>query len=294
MVVNSPDPYFANSLFSPLLPAALLYTTVSNIIAFCLKPIPVLRLTKERLQSKYCFEPKGAQIAIVTGSNTGIGFETASALVERGYDVIMACRSRDKGESAANHINKCATTEKRNSGSETTVCPGKAIFIQPLDLSSFSSIRSFATVFKAQYSALNILVNNAGINTTGKSADGHELCFQTNFLGHFLLTQLLLPELLKAKNFYPGDSEKEEAGRIVNLSSVTHHFARADEVRTQTEVMNQSGRHDEEWWKGCATFGVSENTYKESKLASALFTLELNKRYGKEGLRAMTANPGAV
>ena len=77
-------------------------------------------------------------------------------------------------------------------------------------------MKSFSKAFQEKYSHLNILVNNAGINSTGKSMDGMDLCFQTNFVGHYLLTRLMLPYLLLAKNYGSGD--RVEAGRVVNLS----------------------------------------------------------------------------
>eukprot|EP00568_Trieres_chinensis_P007220 CAMPEP_0183315914 /NCGR_PEP_ID=MMETSP0160_2-20130417/53196_1 /TAXON_ID=2839 ORGANISM="Odontella Sinensis, Strain Grunow 1884" /NCGR_SAMPLE_ID=MMETSP0160_2 /ASSEMBLY_ACC=CAM_ASM_000250 /LENGTH=425 /DNA_ID=CAMNT_0025481587 /DNA_START=67 /DNA_END=1344 /DNA_ORIENTATION=+ len=282
---STSDPYYSNSVFNRFVPLALLYTAVTNLAATVLHPFPGLRISREPLLPEDSFEPSGGDIAIVTGSNTGIGFETAYSLVERGYDVILACRSRERGERAAEILNEKAAAR----GASATA--GRAIFLHPLDLSDFSSVRSFVDTFKAKYSKLNILVNNAGINTTGKSVDGFDLCFQTNFLGHFLLTRLLMDHLLKANNRYPGEGAGKEAGRVVNLSSVTHHFVRADEDRFQSKG---SGLHDEEWWNGCAKHGESDNTYKESKLASALLTLELNERYSKEGLRAVTANPGSV
>lgn len=221
-----------------------------------------------------------------------------------GYDVILACRSRQKGEEAATQIN---SSKKLG---------GKAYFLHPLDLSSFSSIRQFVSIFSETHDTLHILINNAGINTTGISHNddkSFDLCFQTNYLGHYLLTRLLTPYLFQAKNIHYQQQQQQqnndndnndgkkmmvEAGRVVNLSSVTHHFVRPDEKRSNG--MEEKGELQEEatmnhdWWKGCATPGVSTNTYKESKLAAILFTQELNKRYSKHGLRAVTVNPGAV
>ena len=211
-----------------------------------------------------------------------------------GYDVILACRSRQKGEEAAHKINtNCSFKSCRSS-------TGRALFLHPLDLSSLSSVRQFVQVFSQTHDTLHILINNAGINTTGTSPhDSFDLCFQTNYLGHYLLTRLLTPYLFRANNNNNNNNNnninnKAEAGRVVNLSSVTHHFVRPDETRiiNGNEIQSQTMNHD--WWKGCATPGVSTNTYKESKLASILFTHELNKRYSKNGLRAVTVNPGAV
>lgn len=278
-------------MFNQLVPVALVYSAIANLGNLLAKPFLPQKSLHAPLLPEDTFRTSGGEVAIVTGSNAGIGFETASALVNRGYDVILACRSRDKGERAAKKLNDL-------SHSLGGCQPGKALFLHPLDLSSFGSVRTFVTAFKSKYSTCNILVNNAGINSTGKSVDGHDLCFQTNFMGHFLLTRLLMPCLLKAENHVNcdgGDGVEQEAGRVVNLSSVTHHFVRADETRNGVkEGKGRSSNHDEEFWRGCAAVGVSDNTYRESKLASVLFTLMLNDKFGKDGLKAVTANPGSV
>lgn len=301
-------PYYSNAAFNKCMPLSVLYTATAHLLALFMKPFP-FRVKVETLHQEDCFSPSKTEnfrihnepktksplqrhVALVTGSNTGIGFETASSLVDMGYDVVLACRSRNKGEKAAEAINA-----RRKSSTS-----GKAIFLHPLDLSSLSSVKDFLKIYSESYQTLNILINNAGINTTGKSEDNMDLCFQTNYLGHYLLTRSLVPHLLKAKNYYLGYVTDEsnkidkpfEAGRIVNLSSVTHHFARPDEKRIVNGIEVQSEQFDEAWWKGCATPGVSDNTYKESKLAAALFTEELNNRYSQHGLRAVTVNPGAV
>jgi len=278
----SSDAYYQKSAFNQLIPFALIYSALTNIGWRFSKSFLPRKSFQAPLLPEDTFKTSGGEVAIVTGSNAGIGFETADALVERGYDVILACRSRDRGERAAEQLNgQCH--------------PGKATFLHPLDLLSFRSIRDFVAVFKSKYSTCNILVNNAGINTTGKSSDGFDLCFQTNFIGHFLLTRLLMPSLLKAKNRINRNGVKEEAGRVVNLSSVTHHFVRADERRVDGKGgIPRTGNHDEDFWRGCAAVGVSNNTYRESKLASILFTLMLNEKFSKEGIKAVAVNPGSV
>lgn len=309
---SSIDPYHSNKTFSRLFPVAGIYAILVNLAMLLLKALPYnLReqiissrprellpadrfvlpatatdstaLSDSSSPSKASFDE--TNVVIITGSNTGIGFETAASLVELGYDVILACRSRDKGEQAVTKINSM------NSGR------GKAIFLHPLDLSSLESVRSFVGEFTSTYDHLNILINNAGINSTGKTVDGMDLCFQTNFVGHYLLTRMLVPQLLNAKNQFPRKdsgiaNNGVEAGRVVNLSSVTHHFAGASEKRTNG--VQTSGKHDEEWWRGCAKPFVSNNTYKESKMAALLLTEELNKRYSSQGLRAVSVNPGSV
>ncbi|KAL7524053.1 hypothetical protein ACHAWF_001567, partial [Thalassiosira exigua] len=162
--------------------------------------------------------------AVVTGSNTGVGYETALGLAERGHRVILACRSWAKGEAAAERING----RLKSSGGRGSRREARAL---RLDLSSFASVRKFCQAFEVEHDAHNVLVNNAGTNAQGDvTEDGLESCFQSNTAGHFLLTKLLLDRLLKAKNAYPAGSDRgNEAGRVVNLSSVTHHFAPANE-----------------------------------------------------------------
>ena len=120
---------------------------------------------------------------------------------------------------------------------------------------------------KHDFNLRPIVKNNAGINSSGISVDNLDLCFQTNYLGHFLLTKLLMPSLMKAR------------GKIINLSSVMHHFA--------------LHRRTMEEWQNVALPG-SQNSYADSKLAAILFSLELNKRYGIYGVRSISVNPGAV
>jgi NAD(P)-dependent dehydrogenase (short-subunit alcohol dehydrogenase family) len=274
-------PFFQNDTFYKLYFPVGIYYTIANFALLFFK-IPVAKLAPND-----CFQlepsspsPVPVPVAIVTGSNTGIGYETASSLVERGYQVILACRDEKKGKKAAQDINSKIGNKKE--------C-GEAIFEKPLDLSSMASVRTFSDYFSKKYNHLNVLVNNAGINFTGASVDGLDLCFQTNFLGHFLLTKLLMNKLLNAKNKL--SDGRVEAGRVVNLSSVCHHFASPCEERKGGSGSNS---FNADWWRDTATINVSQNTYKESKLASLIFTHELNKRFGAKGLRAVSCNPGAV
>lgn len=253
------SPFYSSAAFDmPFVPLSVLYTAAAHFGCLCLRPFPNWRLKPKVVETKPITNDK---VAIVTGSNTGIGFETASSLVERGYQVIVACRSRDKGMEAVDRIH----SSMKNKGT------GQAVFLHPLDLSSFESVRSFSNAVQERYGNIDILVNNAGRNTSGKSEQNLDLCFQTNFLGHFLLTKLLLSNLLKAK------------GRVVNLSSVTHHFCGT----------NKNSPHDESWWTQQATYD-EKSAYKPSKLAAILFSMELNRRYGSKGLRSMAVNPGSV
>ncbi|KAL7493086.1 hypothetical protein ACHAWT_003285 [Skeletonema menzelii] len=297
------QPYYARASFMKMCLPALLYSVLFKSALRVLSYVPfnsLLRIDPSLLRPEDCFMIQNSSpppIAIITGSNTGVGFETAQGLAQRGYHVILACRSRQKGLDAAEKINKHIITSCTEQNSKIA---GKASFLQPLDLASFASIRSFCKAFSEKYDQLNILVNNAGINSQGDvTEDGLEMCFQSNFVGHFLLTKLLIPCLQNAKNTYKNNEYKDEAGRIVNLSSVTHHFAPSNE-RTHhpndcVSLPENNGIHDKHFWLGSAMPGGSTATYRESKLASILFTIELNKRFGSEkGIRSISVNPGSV
>lgn len=143
------------------------------------------------------------KIAIVTGANNGIGFETAVGMAEAGYHVIMACRNRVKAEAAR------AELAKR--------IPSASLDIMVIDLGDFASVRAFARDFRSTYSRLDVLINNGGIllYSAQTNGDGIEQQFATNHLGHFLLTALLF-------DLIPDDP----SSRIVHLSSLAHKGAR--------------------------------------------------------------------
>ncbi len=142
------------------------------------------------------------KIAIVTGANNGIGFETTAGMAEAGYHVVMACRSRSKAEAARDEL--------------LARLPSASLDVMIVDLGDFASVRAFADAFAARYSHLDILINNAGVlfYSAQTNADGIELQFATNHLGHFLLTALLIDKM-------PDDP----ASRIVSLSSIAHKSA---------------------------------------------------------------------
>ena len=140
------------------------------------------------------------RIVIVTGANSGIGFETARLLVANGARVVLACRNEEKGREALERME------------------GDVEF-RALDLSDLGSVETFASAFTEQYKGLDLLINNAGVMMPpfGRTKDGFELQFGTNHLGHFALTARLFP-LMKER---PG-------ARIVNVSSNAHKFGRID------------------------------------------------------------------
>lgn len=194
------------------------------------------------------------RIVIVTGANSGIGYETAKALAAKGATVVMACRNLDKANEAAAKIRKTVSDADLD--------------IIPLDLADLSSVRKFATLFNAKYSKLDLLINNAGVMVPPltKTKDGFELQFGANHLGHFALTNLLLEKIMATPK-----------ARIVNVSSGVHHQGKLDFENLNAE-------------KGYAAWGA----YAQSKLANLLFTLELNQRLAalNSDAIATAAHPG--
>lgn len=277
--------YFTSAAFALISPLAVLYTSVTHMlqVANTWKVGKQITGKQFELPPRHAHDSARLPLAIITGSNTGIGFELALNFVISGYNVILACRSRDKGDAAANDINARA---QRVSSRQSL---GKAVFVTPCDLSSFQSIHSFVDEVRRSHlynGCLNVLVNNAGINFNGVSGDGLDLCFQSNFVGHYLLTRLLLPDLKKARN-YSTHPDLFEAGRIVNLSSVMHHFA-------SPLPLSKEG-----WKNQCIEIPrhvkpEKRFTYSHSKVAAILFTIQLNKLYADSNIRAISVNPGAV
>lgn len=193
------------------------------------------------------------KICIVTGGNTGIGKATVAGLAQRGATVVIACRDVDKGKAALDEV-------AAKTGS-------KDLHVMQLDLASLKSVRAFAAAFIAKFSQLDVLVENAGV-LTGKrqlTADGLEMDFGVNHVGHFLLTELLLP-LLKTS----------APSRIVVVSSNLHSSATLDFDDLQGE---------RSWTKGA---------YGKSKLANMLFVRALAKRL--EGTRVVVnaLHPGVI
>ena len=189
------------------------------------------------------------RVAIVTGANTGLGFETARVLAARGAVVVLAVRDVEKGKQAAAHIDGDVT-------------------VQALDLSSLDSIRSAAADLRATHPRIDLLINNAGVMYTPRqtTADGFELQFGTNHLGHFALTGLLLDRLLPV----PGS-------RVVTVSSTGHRIRAAIHF------------DDLQWERSYSRMGA----YGQSKLANLLFTYELQRRLAPHGTTvAVAAHPG--
>src|SRR5215469_7522319 len=194
------------------------------------------------------------RLAVVTGANTGLGFESALVLATRGASVVLAVRDTEKGKAAAARI--------------AATAPGADVMVQHLDLASLDSIRAAAGELRAKHPAIDLLINNAGVMFTPQQAtrDGFELQFGTNHLGHFALTGLLLEQMLPV----PGS-------RVVTVSSTAHrlrariHFGDLQSERSYRRVA----------------------AYSQSKLANLLFTYELARRLTGAGTTiAVAAHPG--
>ena len=191
---------------------------------------------------------------VVTGSNTGIGFATLSALTTKRARVIIACRNPDKGDAAL------AAIKARQADANVTVAQ--------LDLSSLASVRTFAERMMAELPRLDVLINNAGVMMTpfGRTADGFETQFGTNVLGHFALTGHLLPLLMASPN-----------ARVVTLSSLIHWIGGIDFANLGAEKR----------YRKIAA-------YSQSKLGNLLFAYELQRRLAKSGATTVSigAHPG--
>jgi retinol dehydrogenase 12 len=191
---------------------------------------------------------------LVTGANTGIGFVTARELARAGARVLIACRSQQLADSAAAQIQQQT---------------GAQVSYLPLDLGDFESVRRCAQAFLASDLPLHVLVNNAGLaGKRGLTPSGFEVTFGTNYMGHFLLTQLLLPRLLQSG-----------PARVVTLTSEAHY--RASGIDWQ--AVRESTR---------SRTGVPE--YNVSKLANVLFSAELARRVAGQNLTTYAVHPGVV
>ncbi|SPM29122.1 SDR family NAD(P)-dependent oxidoreductase [Mycobacterium terramassiliense] len=194
------------------------------------------------------------RVAVITGANTGLGYETALALADHGAHVVLAVRNLDKGKDAAARI--------------TAHSPHADVALQELDLTSLESIRAAAEQLRSAHDRIDLLINNAGVMWTPKSTtkDGFELQFGTNHLGHFAFTGLLLDRLLPVAG-----------SRVVTVSSMGHR------IRADIHF------DDLQWERGYSRVGA----YGQSKLANLLFTYELQRRLAPHGTTiAAAAHPG--
>jgi len=192
--------------------------------------------------------------AIVTGANSGLGLVVARELARKGASVVMACRNMDKGETAVGEIR--------------AQVPDAQLELSELDLASLSSVEAFAERFGASYDGLDLLINNAGVMAPPRreTADGFELQFGTNHLGHFALTGRLI-----------GRMEGREDARVVTLSSNAHRMGKINFDDLQSE------RSYRRW-----------GAYGQSKLADLMTALELDRRLRAAGssIKSIGAHPG--
>jgi len=199
---------------------------------------------------------QSGRVAIVTGANSGIGYETARALAAKGARVVLACRSEEKGRDAERRVRVAA--------------PKADARFEPLDLGSLASVRGFAERFAAAESRLDLLIDNAGImmSPRGRTADGFETQFGTNHLGHFALTGLLLPRIRGTPR-----------ARVVGVSSTMHWFGKID-----FDDLNAERSYD------------PSRAYGQSKLANLLFVRELQRRFEGARIDALSvaAHPGST
>ncbi len=196
--------------------------------------------------------------AVVTGGNSGVGFETAVELARHGATTIIACRSASRGESALGRIKESA--------------PSSQSRFMLLDLGDLASINAFAESFTNEYENLDLLVNNAGIMATPyrTTKDGFESQFGTNHLGHFALTAKLMPAISAA-----------QSSRVVNVSSVGH---RSGDIDFNELLLSRSNYKR---WRA----------YYRSKLANLLFTYEMHRRLQRAGIgnvSSLAAHPGVA
>jgi len=200
---------------------------------------------------------------LITGANTGIGKETALDLARRGGRVILACRSIQKGETAAAEIREELGLKKTDT----------RVSVLQIDLASLQSVRQFAEQFKKKEKRLDVLINNAGVMSLGfeprsTTKDGFESTFGVNHLGHFLLTNLLL-DVIKAS----------APSRIITVSSLVHEWA---PYKVNFDDLNLEKEYN------------ADHAYRQSKLANILFSHQLAKKLANTGVTTYSLHPGVV
>lgn len=198
---------------------------------------------------------QGGRIAVVTGANSGLGFEASRELARKGATVVMAVRNMDKGQAAADRI--------------TAEIPAADLELRQLDLGTLDSVRAFAAAVREEHDHVDILLNNAGIMATpaGRTVDGFETQVGTNHLGHFVLTEELMPLL-----------EAAPAGRVVTMTSG---------ARMQGRTLDEHRVRLDDGYKPWQAYG-------DSKLANYQFGIELARRLeaAASSVSSLVAHPG--
>jgi len=201
---------------------------------------------------------ESGRVAIVTGSNTGLGYDTARVLAARGAKVVMAVRDTAKGEAAAARIRG--------------ITPRADVTVHKLDLGSLDSVRTASAELAAAYPRIDLLINNAGVMYPPKqsTADGFELQFGTNHLGHFALTGLLLKNLLSV-----------DGSRVVAVASIAH------KIRAKIDFADLQWEHRR--YDRVAAYG-------QSKLANLMFAYDLQRRLSAANAKTISvaAHPGVA
>ncbi len=196
------------------------------------------------------------KLAVVTGANSGVGYEVTRGLLKEGFQVVMACRNLEKANRAKEQL--------------LTEMPSSLLEVSAIDLSDLESIKSFAREFRSKFQHLNILINNAGVlfNKPKRNKANLEMQFATNHLGHFLLTSLLL-------DLMPDST----SSRVVSLSSLAHKKAEIyfDDINCEQQT---------KW----------DAPYAQSKLACLLFADELQRKLHLAGKKVLSvaAHPGGT
>lgn len=195
------------------------------------------------------------KVAIVTGASTGLGLETARALASAGARVVLAGRDLERIDAAAETVRERV--------------PGAQLETGALDLASLDRVRTFAQWYADTHDRLHLLVNNAGVMYTPfeHTADGFDMQFGTNHVGHFLLTCLLVPRLLA-----------DPPSRVVNLSSGGH---------VGSDIVWDDVNFERREYDKFAAYG-------QSKTANILFSVELDRRLGDQGVHAYAVHPGMI
>lgn len=244
---------------------SLCYSTTCCFLLFLL----VVWLFKEWTMGIYRnaqFVRMEGKVVVITGGNAGVGFETAKVVANQGAKVIVACRNKERGESATKEIIKATGNSK--------------VIFKGLDLQSLESVRNFAEQIIREEEKIDVLINNAGMSDdrgasswlkggNHLSEDKLEIVTQTNHLSHFLLTNLLREPLARANS-----------ARVVNLSSAANKSGIID-----LSNINYETNHKKE---------ALAKTYANSKLMNILFTVELNKRWSSYGVSSYAVHPGFV
>jgi NAD(P)-dependent dehydrogenase (short-subunit alcohol dehydrogenase family) len=195
---------------------------------------------------------QGGRLVVITGANSGIGFEAAKALAGKNARVVLAVRSEERGRAAVERIRAAH--------------PRAEVEVRALDLADLASVRRFAEDFLRDHPALPVLINNAGVMAIPyrRTADGFEMQLGTNHLGHFALTGLLLPAILAAP-----------AARVVTVSSQAHQMGKI-------AFDNLDGGRGYQRWAA----------YGQAKLANLLFAYELQRRLAATGAVSLACHPG--